>query len=313
VANGTASVRRRPRAAAIMAALLVLSSTITATTWAARSRATTAAGGAEALRDQGAPIVLASERADTDGQQMRSGAVTDATYSSNWSGLGGTGQGIEGVEGHWTVPSVDASAAPGDSSSWVGVDGLDTKDRDLIQTGTEQDTAGGYYAWWEILPDPAVRIVASHGQPAPVRPGDEMTAIVNETARSGLWSIYLQDVTRNWYFDTQSEYSGPGRSAEWIEEAPSVTAGRASLPDFRTVTFSGTAIYGRFGTGLRWYSTNLDAANEIVLRDAGNTRTLARPSAPSVASARGQRFSDLYVSPSGPPTSTRPTGIDPAD
>jgi hypothetical protein len=244
---------------------------------------------------------------------MRSGTVTDTTYSSNWSGLGGTGVGIDGVEGHWIVPSVDSSKAPGDSSSWVGVDGLGPEDGDLIQTGTEQDTAGGYYAWWEILPDPAVRIVASHGQPAPVRPGDEMTAVVNETARSGVWIIYLQDVTRNWYFQQQSDYSGPGHSAEWIEEAPTVTAGQASLPDFRTVTFSGTAIYGSFGTGLRWYSTDLNAGNEIVLRDAGNTRTLARPSAPSVASALGQRFSDRYVTPSDAPASSGPNDIGGAD
>jgi hypothetical protein len=282
VANGTASRRRQPRPAGTVAVVLTFLLLVT-----------TMVG----VRSDGAHV-------EAGGRRMRSGAITATTYSSNWSGLGGTGSGIDGVEGHWMVPSVDSSTAAGDSSSWVGVDGLDADDQDLIQTGTEQDTTGGYYAWWEILPDPAVRIVAAPGQPAPVRPGDEMTAIVNRTARSGVWTIYLQDVTRHWYFQQQSPYLGPGHSAEWIEEAPTGAAGRAALPDFKTVTFSGTAIYRRFGTGLRWYSTNLSAANEIVLRDAGNTRTLARPSAPSVASGRGQRFSDRYVTPSGPPSST---------
>jgi hypothetical protein len=240
--------------------------------------------------------ILTSVRVDPAGQRMQSGADTGATSSSNWSGLGGTGTGIEGVEGHWKVPSVEGSAAAGYSSSWVGVDGLEMNSTDLIQAGTEQDTAGGYYAWWEIQPGAAVRIVASGGRPAPVAPGDDITAVVNQTA-TGVWTIYLRDITRNWYFIQRSAYSGPGHSAEWIEEAPNVDATQTPIPDFESVHFSGTAVYGTFGAGLGWYSTNLSAANEIVLRDLRNTRTVAQPSAPTAASPAGQEFSDLYLRP----------------
>jgi hypothetical protein len=225
---------------------------------------------------------------------MRTGSVRAVTYTGNWSGLGGTGAGIQGAGGNWVVPAVKASGSPRYSSSWVGVDGLNNTS--LIQAGTEQDTADGYYAWVEILPAAQSLIVDSTGQPAIVRPGDSMTGSVAQGV-PGVWTIYLQDNTENWFFQQNFAYGGPAASAEWIEEAPNVNNAQSTIANFGKAHFSGTAIYSSGA----WYSTNMNASNEIAL-GSPLTRILAMPSAPSAQSTNGQSFTDTYVTPPSPPT-----------
>ncbi len=232
---------------------------------------------------------------------MRLGRVTESTDSTNWSGLGGEGSGIQGAAGEWTVPAIEPSTSALYSASWVGVDGMNNTD--LIQTGTGQDTIDGYYAWIEILPADEEEIFSSGGTPAPVEPGDQIDAHVVETATSDVWTIYIEDSTQNWYFDDTFSYDGPGQSAEWIEEAPTVGGQQSTPADFGTVDFSGTEIYGDFGSsGTSWYSTNMDADNEIAMVNEAGTTTLAMPSAPSAPSSTGQSFSDTYVTAPGTPT-----------
>jgi hypothetical protein len=169
---------------------------------------------------------------------MRLGRVTATTDSTNWSGLGGEGNGIEGAAGEWTVPAIEPSTSGLYSTSWVGVDGLNNSD--LIQTGTEQDTSDGYYAWIEILPASEEELFNSDGSPALVEPGDQIDAHVAETATSDVWTIYIEDSTQNWYFEDNFNYDGPGQSAEWIEEAPTVSGEQSTPADFGTVDFSQT-------------------------------------------------------------------------
>jgi hypothetical protein len=176
-------------------------------------------------------------------------------------------------------------------------------DRDLIQTGTAQDTNDGYYAWVEILPAAEEDIFSSGGSLAPVEPGDQINAYVAETATSDMWTIYIQDSTQNWYFQQNFRYHGPGQSAEWIEEAPTVGGEQSTPADFGTADFSATEIYGDFGSsGTGWHSTDMDADNEIAMVDEAGTTTLATPSAPSAPSPTGQGFSDTYVTAPGTPT-----------
>jgi hypothetical protein len=232
---------------------------------------------------------------------MQLGGVIATTDSTNWSGLGGAGSGIEGAEGEWTVPAIEPSTSALYSASWVGVDGMNNTD--LIQTGTAQDTNDGYDAWVEILPAAEQEIFRPGGGPAQVEPGDQINAYVAETATSDMWTIYIQDSTQNWYFQQNFRYHGPGQSAEWIEEAPTVGGEQSTPADFGTVDFSGTEIYGDFGSsGTAWYSTDMDADNEIAMVDQAGTTTLAMPSAPSVPSSSGQGFSDTYVTAPGTPT-----------
>jgi hypothetical protein len=241
------------------------------------------------------------------GERMRAGGVHAVIYSGNWSGLGGTGTGILGAAGNWVVPAVKSSTSPLYSASWIGVDGLNNSN--LIQTGTEQDTAYGYYAWYEILPASETMIVDSTGRPAPVVPGDQMAAGVARTA-AGVWTIDLQDNTRGWYFQQDFSYGGPGQSAEWIEEAPTVNGAQTTPANFGTAHFSGTAEYANFGSGLGWYGTTMNANNEIAMENQAGTRILAMPSAPSAPSTTGQSFTDTYVvAPSAPTNLTARPGV----
>ncbi len=232
------------------------------------------------------------------GRRMVSGGHLDATLSSNWSGLVTTGSNIQGAEGAWTVPAVTGASGT-DSASWVGVDGVTSSD--LIQTGTAQTPGLGYSAWWEILPAPSVTIVTLTGAAAPVAPGDSMLASVEEV-QPGTWTIYIADQTQNWYFQNNFSYSGPGSSAEWIEEAPTDN-GQQTLPaDFGTVQFSETGVYGNFGSGAGWYTTDMTAGNEVDMVNSSGTLILAAPGAPTPPANGGQSFSDTYILPPDPPS-----------
>ncbi len=228
---------------------------------------------------------------------MVSGRPTEATESDNWSGLVTSGTGIEGAEGAWTVPAVSGAAGTA-SGSWVGVDGVTNSD--LIQTGTSQDPGSGYSAWWEILPAPAVTIAAPDGSPAPVSPGDQMAARVSEVG-PGTWSIYLADRTAGWSFQQDFAYSGPGTSAEWIEEAPMIDGTQSSPADFGSVGFGRTGIYGDFAGQTGWFATDMTAADEVdMVGSAGHV--LAAAGAPGASPGGGQDFTDTFVLPPEPPT-----------
>ncbi|MST34807.1 hypothetical protein GHK86_19025, partial [Acidimicrobiaceae bacterium USS-CC1] len=231
-------------------------------------------------------------------RRMVTGEATNASSSTNWSGLVMTGTGIQGAEGAWTVPAV-AGAVGTDSATWVGVDGASNSD--LIQTGTAQTPGGGYSAWWEILPAVSVTITDAAGSPAPVRPGDSILASVQEV-HAGTWTIYIADQTQGWYFQQNFSYSGPGTSAEWIEEAPTDNGQQTAPADFGTVDFSDTGVYEGSGSSPGWYATDLTASNEIDMVNATGTHILAAPGSPSAPSGNGQAFRDSYILPPSSPT-----------
>lgn len=200
------------------------------------------------------------------------------------------------------MPAVTGAAGT-DSASWVGVDGAPSSNHFLIQTGTMQKPGVGYWAWWDLLPgvpSPSTPITAPGGALEPVAPGDSMFASVEEV-QPGTWTVYLVDKTQGWYFRRNFAYSGPGTSAEWIEEAPLVN-GQQSVPaDFGTVGFSGTGVYGDFGNGTGWWTTEMTASNEEDIVNAAGTRILAAPGAPSAPAAGGQSFTDTYILPPSAP------------
>ena len=159
--------------------------------------------------------------------------------ASNWSGYAITGSTYTDITGKWVVPSVQASRRNTYSSSWIGIDGFNNSD--LIQTGTEQDYVNGraqYDAWWEILP--AAETVITN---MAVYPGDNMSAHIHDNG-NGTWTITLQDVTRGETFTTTQSYSGPGTSAEWIQEAPQVNGTIAPLANYGETTFDPGTVNG---------------------------------------------------------------------
>ncbi len=157
--------------------------------------------------------------------------VRNEVESSNWSGYVvtryETGQEYTSASGTWVVPSVDTSYA-GYSSSWVGIGGFCMNavctqvDHTLIQLGTEQESDGSgninYYAWYEMLPNPEIKI-----ENFPVNPGDVITASLKETSghgRHGTWLLSLEDKTTGSTWSRTFVYNSSLASAEWIEEAP---------------------------------------------------------------------------------------------
>ncbi|NMO95427.1 hypothetical protein HII30_06460 [Paenibacillus lemnae] len=159
--------------------------------------------------------------------------VNTVTLSSNWSGYAIPGKkgAFTRIQGSWTVPFVRPTSRDTYSSAWIGIDGF--RNTSLIQTGTAHDFVHGkpeYYAWWEILPAAETRI------PKPVRPGDQMAAVIVKRS-SQKWLITLRNLTQNWVFQTLQRYAGPGSSAEWIVEAPSINNITTDLAKFSPVTF----------------------------------------------------------------------------
>jgi hypothetical protein len=142
---------------------------------------------------------------------------------------------VVGINASWTVPKVSAFSSDAYSSAWVGIGGHSEKT--LIQAGTEHDSINGqefYSAWYEMLPDNAVRI-----DTVTVRPGDVITAsitLVNSDMNQ--WAIRIYDVTSGQGFYRTFIYNSSRLSAEWILERPHVNNAIAPLARFGTVPFT---------------------------------------------------------------------------
>jgi hypothetical protein len=157
--------------------------------------------------------------------------------SSNWSGYAlsaPAASSFRSVSGQWKVPSVGRTMHATFSAAWVGIDGF--SNNALIQTGTEQDYANGsahYVAWWTTSAQGFIEQPIAE----PVAPGDPMTAAISGTGT--MWRVSLADHSKihPWTFTTGSiRYTGPGKSAEWILEAPTVGGRQASLARYSSPT-----------------------------------------------------------------------------
>ena len=159
-----------------------------------------------------------------------------AQVSANWSGYVDSGEGADftQVSASWTVPAVGAST-PGDSATWVGIDGF--TNGDLVQAGTDQ-SHGTYYAWYELIPQYAFSL-------GPVNAGDRVYVDVSQDV-PGTWTVTVEDITKGVTWTGPVAYYASGASAEWVEEAP--TTGRnntiETLADFASVQFTGMTVSG---------------------------------------------------------------------
>jgi hypothetical protein len=165
------------------------------------------------------------------------GSASYGWASSNWSGYATTrSTPYTDVTASWTVPTVLATRQASYSAAWTGIDGFTNSS--LIQTGTEQDYYQGsahYAAWWTtsnqgFIEQPIAESVA---------PGDTMTAHIYETA-TDTWTIELSDTgpAHDWAFSLPGlSYAGPGASAEWILEAPTVGGRIAPLAHYQGNAF----------------------------------------------------------------------------
>ncbi len=231
-------------AAAALGALLTGSAATASTTTASAAGATSHARGSAATVVHARLHLVHGHLPAPGVTGHTSPGPTNFAISSNWSGQIATGGTFTGVSADWTVPAVPdtTNLNNGDdweySATWIGIDG--TSAQSLIQTGTaQQSTDGGphYYAWYEALPGAEVPIDGT------VVPGDVMLASVTETSLN-LWRITVTDSTRAWTFTKQMNYTTPGASAEWVEEAPTVNGGVTILSDYGSATFTDMGVTG---------------------------------------------------------------------
>jgi len=162
--------------------------------------------------------------------------------SSIWSGyvvssdLGNPQPLVTQVNASWTVPNAYATSTDTYSSAWIGIGGFQP-DKSLIQTGTEHDYVNGrefYSAWYEILPDQAIRI-----EEMQISPGDLISASIElANPQTNEWKIEIKDITTNQEFSIDLIYNSSKLTAEWIVERPTVNNQISSLANFGIVTFS---------------------------------------------------------------------------
>jgi hypothetical protein len=170
----------------------------------------------------------------TDGRSLISLDWAGYVVVSNYANPQPT---IVGVNGSWTVPTVNHSQTDQFSAARIGIGGQ--LDDTLIQTGTEHDSVSGaavYSVWYELLPNDSIPITTMN-----VSPGDQIRASINLVdSVSNKWSIKIRDVTNGETFQNNFFYYSSQLSAEWIVERPTINNTLSGLADFGSATFTGS-------------------------------------------------------------------------
>jgi Peptidase A4 family len=152
----------------------------------------------------------------------------------NWAGFENPAQGhpshFGAVTGEYGQPAYHStSCAEPHEVSWTGLGGDFSSN--LIQDGTGM-TASEYFAWYEILPSPLVRVSLT------VKSGDLIQDYV--TYSGGTIDFWVYNHSRETYSHTTfTGMSGSynGSSAEYIDERPSVGGSLANLANFEKVNW----------------------------------------------------------------------------
>jgi len=218
--------------------------------------------------------------------------------SGNWSGYavtGGTGS-ITGVKGSWVVPEIQGPCQPSDrnfASFWVGIDGFSSAT--VEQLGTDSDCVRGvptYFAWIEIFPFRSFTI-----QTVSVSPGDVVSAEVSFA--SGRFTLAMTNETTAETFRTSVRFPfARRRSAEWIAEAPSGSAGTLPLANFGTVGFGAdnTGVNGTNAATVNGVSGPIGSFGNAVQEITMETSRGVDKAVPSALSGDGSSFSVHWVS-----------------
>jgi hypothetical protein len=192
--------------------------------------------------------------------------------STNWSGqvaFVGGGDKFEWIVGAWTVPHVYATpGASGTeySSAWLGLDGDGSGD--VMQAGTEMDSDGSCYAWWEWYPNYEIQIANF-----PVAYGDSISLLLCNTGASTAW-MSIGNLTSKHY--TSFSFSAPsgttlvGNCAEAVIERPTVGGSLATLPRYGLIEFNDVTAYSQKGSwpiGAGTPLSMVDGSNPISVPD----------------------------------------------
>jgi Peptidase A4 family len=206
-----------------------------------------------------------------------------AAASTNWSGQISTGTTFRGIHADWVVPTVQATQYSGASATWIGIDGGPASPGSIIQTGTVQLTGGGatsYTAWYELYPAAPVTV-------GNVSPGDSMSASISQDSPgSSDWTITIADNTTVNSRTFHVIYTGPGDSAEWIEELPTaVGTPQPTLANFGSATFS----------DMTYNPANPGAASLIPIDMIDESGNVIATAGPTTSNGSSSSFTDTFV------------------
>lgn len=241
-------------------------------------------------------------------------AVTPSV-SSNWAGyaisdpatIAGTVPdqplAFSDVTATWVQPKASCAGAKSAAYSafWVGLGGFATSSSALEQVGTETDcTSGGkplYFAWYEIVPSPSVRINLK------INAGDTITTAVVVNGSDVL--VQVKDRTRGTNFIRHlTDMSPDVSSAEWIAEAPSecfTTCQVLPLANFGSVSFSRIAAVANGHPGTlsdpAWTALPIQLVPQANFHSFFGTPDLASKAGatPGSATPDGRTFSVAWV------------------
>lgn len=201
--------------------------------------------------------------------------------SNNWSGYAATGSTFNTISSSWIEPSVSCNSN-GIVAFWIGLDGDGSST--VEQTGTGVDCSSGtpqQFAWWETFPANAIQEF-----PEPVRAGDSFSSSVTSEG-GGQYDYVLTDSTEGWTENMPVSANGANASAEIIAEAVTSGSSVTALPDFGSVTFTGSSIDGS--------SLAASGANSIDMVDSSGS-VIA-----STGPVSGGTFTVSYGNSSPPP------------
>jgi Peptidase A4 family len=184
---------------------------------------------------------------ETAGDTLIPTNLYNTATSGNWSGYitAGSSGAYDEADAKFKVPSVSCAKDPNSAVSfWPGIDGA-VDPTTVEQLGISvvcEGTTANYFAWLEEYPNPAQEIANAEKVPAPVKPGDIVTASVSDAAPpSGTkYDFAIEDLSQNWEYtgsqDMPSGYSGEDSTSEVIVEAPTSgnTGYQFPLADFTT-------------------------------------------------------------------------------
>jgi Peptidase A4 family len=163
--------------------------------------------------------------------------VTKSTNvtTTNWSGAviqATPGKSLNAVSADWTVPTVSQVPIKGvtttDLSSWVGLDGYNSKDvaqagiQETVSTGANGNTTVSYSAWDEWYPASSNNIPSSAFK---VDPGDTVKITIETTGAGATTATFLYDdetTGQNYQTSLTAPHgiSLTGSSAEFVVETP---------------------------------------------------------------------------------------------
>jgi hypothetical protein len=208
----------------------------------------------------------------------------------NWAGYCAVGRRFTSVTATWTQPQVQGNgAADRRVDIWVGLDGGVSGSPMCEQTGIgifqkATDPGADYWAWYEMLPKPPVKIATSDlllvPQDLVVKAGDTVTATVTRVGNHR-FRLTLVDSTRSERSSViETNRHAKCASAEIIVEAH--LRNDLSLADFDPVHFTDCAVDGRPLTAFHWNKSNATAIGNLAmtstsaLKDEGTSFTVTR-------------------------------------